>query len=806
MGTIASLLVKLGIDTKDYESGMGRAQKSTSGFGDVLKGMLGAAAIKQGLDSLVNLGKTAFGAAASYERLGMSLQTLVARELRNSSAVTAVTGITQTRMALTQKEIEQLGSLRGSLSDVNQQLAIQQQKMSERTGKEKTPTIMAQAAAYAKLQARQQDLTAGIAALTAKDGQLVTTTQTSTTLTLSQADALEQAKGRAQELIGWVERLAIQSPFGQEDVADALRMAMAYGFTSKEAQRLTTAMIDFAAGTGAEGESMKSISLALGQIQAKGKLAGQEVLQLVNQGLPVWDILSRKMGKSKEDLMALSEKGLIPADEAIEAIVSTMESDFAGAAKRSATSLGGLKESLQDLNKIALRNAFTPLFKTAQPYIAKAVDLLSSKEFQDSISAFGESVAQGVGTVVDKAAAVWSAFNVPGDLGYKITNGLLEVAKQIGGSDAVNAVADAIGLGKAVVASIGRGDWEGVWDLIHPQLTAGLSSMGASIKTWWEGHAAYGGGPGWVGGFKDTLTSTFADIVKDIERLSPDLAGIFTKVDTAFKTFTTVTVPEWKLAITTLDDSFPKTTAALQRERGETQKLLDELVKERERIEALRQPPSGTALPKWPSSITGGLLWMLTGQEQFYRMPGPKLFDSKWTDTLSSSVTNLYGGLVQLLVNEAAGWKMTVSEATRGNWAGAWEAIVGTIERKFEIILGTYKAEADSLSTAVPHTTTPPVGIGGLAGGFSGMVFKPTVFMAGERGPEYLQVTPYADRGANPYTNSPGLQHAPSQGTGPSGVVDDHSVTNNINFLAPVNRRDVEIGVRRALAEAGVGA
>lgn len=203
------------------------------------------------------------------------------------------------------------------------------------------------------------------------------------------ASAMGNAGGRAEELLGWVQQLAIESPFTQKGVAAAFKTALAYGFTSDEAQRLTGAMIDFAAGSGATEGSMNQIALALGQIQAKGKLSGQEVLQLVNAGLAVDQILAKAFGKSTAEIVAMREKGLIPADAAIEAIVSSLETDFGGAAKRQASTFSGLISTLEDIKEVGLREFFTGTFQAIQPYLTQFVDTLSSPEFMATIRDIG---------------------------------------------------------------------------------------------------------------------------------------------------------------------------------------------------------------------------------------------------------------------------------------------------------------------------------------------------------------------------------------------------------------------------------
>lgn len=189
--------------------------------------------------------------------------------------------------------------------------------------------------------------------------------------TLTMSAALEQATGRSEELLGWIQKLAIESPFDLEGVATAFRTALAYGFTSEQAQRLTQNMIDFAAGTGQSVTVMNQIALALGQVQAKGRLAGQEILQLVNAGVPVNDIL-KSMGFTLDDVSA----GLVTADKFLAAFSETMESDFGGAAARQTNTWAGLLNSLGDIKKIGLRELFAGVFEVLQPLVAKFAEWL----------------------------------------------------------------------------------------------------------------------------------------------------------------------------------------------------------------------------------------------------------------------------------------------------------------------------------------------------------------------------------------------------------------------------------------------
>jgi len=303
----AKLNVIIGADTSGAQRGIGMVDRALSGMGrtaEMAIGYMAGTLLMNAGRAVTQLGQQALASYSEYEMLGMSLDSLVARELRNADA------------------------------------------------------------------------------------------------TLTQADALALAGEKSAELLGWIEDLAIKSPFKQSGVAEAFRTAMAYGFTADEAQRLTDATINFASGSGASSQSMNRIALALGQIKAKGKLAGQEMLQLTEAGLDVRKILADSIGVTTEELVEMQEKGLIPADLAIEAIVKSLEEDFAGAAERGATSFTGLISSIDELKETNLRTFFEGAFKEVQPYVQGLVDFLSSEETKEKISEFGEKFGNSIGNAI----------------------------------------------------------------------------------------------------------------------------------------------------------------------------------------------------------------------------------------------------------------------------------------------------------------------------------------------------------------------------------------------------------------------
>jgi len=236
-----------------------------------------------------------------------------------------------------------------------------------------------------------------INALTAKQALL---NGSATTMT----QALAQTKTQSKELLGWIEKLAIASPFRQDDVANAFRLAMALGFSTKESQRLTGAMLNFATATGAGGETIERINRALGQMRTKGKVSLEEINQLTESGVDAMRILQQATGKTGDALYKDISKGAISADFAINAIISDTEKLYAGAGDAAATSMSGLLSSLQEVQDIVGRKLFTGVFEQLQGPLAALTAIVTAPEFNAGLEQWSATLGSFTGDQLDAAA------------------------------------------------------------------------------------------------------------------------------------------------------------------------------------------------------------------------------------------------------------------------------------------------------------------------------------------------------------------------------------------------------------------
>ena len=252
--------------------------------------------------------------------------------------------------------------------------------------------------------AAYEQLGKSINSLTAKEALL-----TGQASTLQQA--MGQTAGKSKELLDWIQKLAIESPFRQEDVAGAFRLSLAFGFSTKEAQRLTAAMVDFTTATGASGETIERISRALGQIKTRGKLSMEELNQLAEGGVDALRILSDATGKSGKDLMDAITKGQIDANFAIQAILKDMERMYAGAGKSAATSMSGLLSTLSEIKDTVGRDLLGGVFQSFQAPLAGLTTILTAPEFRAGVQQWGATLGQFSSDRISETAAAFERIN-----------------------------------------------------------------------------------------------------------------------------------------------------------------------------------------------------------------------------------------------------------------------------------------------------------------------------------------------------------------------------------------------------------
>ena len=169
----------------------------------------------------------------------------------------------------------------------------------------------------------------------------------------------------AKRIIGELQAFGAVTPFTSAELIDTAKRLKAFGFETEKIVDVTKRLADVAGATGAD---LGGIATAFGQIQAKGRLQGEELLQLQERGIGLQDELQKMYGLTGDEFRKALEKGRFSAEAvnlALVKLTSTGGKYAEGAIAQSDTLFGKLS-TLQDAFIRLGQNigkALAPIFK-----------------------------------------------------------------------------------------------------------------------------------------------------------------------------------------------------------------------------------------------------------------------------------------------------------------------------------------------------------------------------------------------------------------------------------------------------------
>ena len=317
-------------------------------------------------------------------------------------------------------------------------------------------------------------ITAGILALTAAAVAGTVALTQFTKIGIDSASSLERltismetllgGPGPAAAEIAWLQELAKVSPFLTETIINMDKLLLAANVADGELRGgLIKATTDFGAALGLTDENLASVVYAFSQVQNRGYLSGDELRQLANQFIPVWEALGAStqfVGLFREEMRKLAEEGGISAESFFVAMIE-FSAQFSGAAERMSTTWQGLMDRIKDSLRIGIGTAFLNVdaspFNVLKDVLEGISIILKDMDFTPLTEALGELMAVFVGPVTDFMASA----------GEGIRNFFEQVLPRI-----IKVV--------AIIFTAFRDAWSGI-TVVFDQVVDGVKSGGSAI-------------------------------------------------------------------------------------------------------------------------------------------------------------------------------------------------------------------------------------------------------------------------------------------------------------------------------------
>lgn len=153
---------------------------------------------------------------------------------------------------------------------------------------------------------------------------------------------------KAERFLNDLSKFAAETPFELPGLMSASKKLLAFGFAAEDIIPMMAAIGDSAAMLGMGEEGITRMTTAIGQMQAKGKVSAEEMMQLAEAGVPAWRFLADGIGKSIPEAMKLAEQGAIDSTTGINAVLMGMQTKFKGGMEGLAKEIPGLWSTIKD--------------------------------------------------------------------------------------------------------------------------------------------------------------------------------------------------------------------------------------------------------------------------------------------------------------------------------------------------------------------------------------------------------------------------------------------------------------------------
>lgn len=255
--------------------------------------------------------------------------------------------------------------------------------------------------------------------------------------------SLEVMLGSASKASAMIEKMrdfAAKTPLTLENVISGGSLLMSYGVDESNLIDTMTKLGDLASGN---AEKMDRITLAYGQMLAKGKVTGEKLMQMTEAGVPLQTALAESIGVTGEEFSKMVSKGEVGIDALNKAItgLTTGNGKFAGMMEKQSQTMQGMLSTLQDNLSEFMRKMGEGAFGEVKSALQEASDLLAEWEEDGTLDKW----AQGVGVLLKNLIAF---------LKQAISVGLDFKEAIIAGAVALGTFKIAIGMGNVISAAV----------------------------------------------------------------------------------------------------------------------------------------------------------------------------------------------------------------------------------------------------------------------------------------------------------------------------------------------------------------
>ena len=337
---------------------------------------------------------------------------------------------------------------------------------------------------------------------------------------------------KAESFLKQLADFAAKTPFEFPELQTAAKSLVSAGLSADKVIPIMRTLGDVTSGMGTGSEGVKRATVALQQMSAAGKITGEDLNQLRDAGVPVFDLLAAATGKSKEAIADLAAKGKLGKKE-MEQLFDALGSGkglerFNGLMEKQSQSLSGLWSTFTDTLNVGLGQAIEPLIPMLKDGLGGAIQFLAEwlpkvgTGIQSAVTWFqslGSSTAGASSSFSGIVAAVRGFIDVALPIVQQFTDGMRQRLEPM------------MPMIQSIFGTIG-----GIVTSVMELISATITTVTAGIKLVWDN---------WGQGIMDVITFVFGVI-------GPIIDGALKFIQGIIQTVTAIIKGDWSTAWETI--------------------------------------------------------------------------------------------------------------------------------------------------------------------------------------------------------------------------------------------------------------
>ena len=271
-------------------------------------------------------------------------------------------------------------------------------------------------------------------------------------------EGLLQSEEKAGQLMKELSTYAQQTSFDIDGLASSAKTMLAYGIEDSKIIDTIKMLGDISMGS---TENMNRLALALGQMQAKGKVVTEDLRQMQEVGFNPLEYISRQTGESIAALTERLEDGGVSVNEVASAMkLATSEGEkFYNMTSLQADTLQGKWNELKEKAQEAfgkMTSEVNDALRSAMESAIKFIEKIDFKKVKQSVESFLTTLKKLL-PAITSALAVWLKFKVAlGVQGVlsKVTTGITTLTKAVSGGGLIGGIKSAVTAVKGLWAAL----------------------------------------------------------------------------------------------------------------------------------------------------------------------------------------------------------------------------------------------------------------------------------------------------------------------------------------------------------------